>query len=145
MKRLTVGVAVMMTMGFAAAPALACRIAGDFNAEDVNSADLIVVGRIQNYRVVQQRYPYAQFDVLVDRVVKGGAPPRLTAILNTQSGGVPKTLSGDKHFVALRKVQAGSLGDMKFSWQVVATTCGPSYLFPMNGHQADRVRRFFKF
>jgi hypothetical protein len=47
-----IAAALAMTLTATTAPAEACRIAVPVSLEDVRRADLVVVGRIVNYRIV---------------------------------------------------------------------------------------------
>lgn len=144
--RLIAAAGLALALTFGAAPSLACRITKDFDVKDLEPADVIVLGRIQNYKVVRERYPYARFDVVVDQVVKGAPRQKLTVVWGPGSFEPPERMTKGEYFVALRKPNARTSTYAKdASWEVVAEICGQSYMFPVDSWQAERVRRFVKF
>ena len=128
--RLWVAPFVALAAMMAAAPAQACRMNTPLNIEDVQFADVVVVGRIANYRIVRdhefrrkmlasphmrpedrKRYgprtgllpDYARFEILVDEVLAGTAPRRLIATWDNSTFGVPETMAPGPFLIALRR------------------------------------------
>ena len=52
--RLIAAAGLALALTFGAAPSLACRITKDFDVKDLEPVDVIVLGRIQNYKVVRE-------------------------------------------------------------------------------------------
>jgi hypothetical protein len=102
----------------AAAPAHACRIWVPLEPEDVGFANTVLVGRVENYRIIQHDpsgktpdkvvrsanllWDYAQFDVVVEEVIAGKAPRRLTVTWDNSTFGEPDTLAPGPYLIALR-------------------------------------------
>ena len=114
----------------ATAPAHACRMNAPLNIEDVRFADVVVVGRIANYRIVRDHEfrrkmlasphmrpedrkhygpttslmpDYARFEIVVDEVLAGTAPKRIVATWDNSTFGVPETMAPGPYLIALRR------------------------------------------
>lgn len=129
------GKALTLALGLgllSASPAEACRIRASFVAEDVRLAELVVIGRIANYRIVldedgarQRRkilertdldpslrasleaaqgslWDYARFDILVDQVLVGKAGAKLTATWDNSTFPEPASMPPGEYLIALR-------------------------------------------
>jgi hypothetical protein len=107
-------------------PANACITGADMDLHDIEYADVVVVGRVVNYEIVRdpvarQRYrdmpwlreilkddphgfmsDYARFDILVDDVLRGKAPNRLTVTWDNSTFGEPKDMRPGLFLIALR-------------------------------------------
>lgn len=113
----------------ASQPALACRIRGQIDLRDVRYADVVLVGRISNYRIIrdedfrermlsnpnltpdmremyagrQSLLPdYARFDIEVAEVLVGTAPDRLSATWDNSTFGEPESMRPGPFLIALR-------------------------------------------
>ena len=123
----TVAATIMVLPG--AADACMIRVAPPF--EDVSYADIVVIGRVENYRIVRdqawrdqmlsspglsaeerERYQdperqilsdYARFDVQVDEVVVGQAAETLAVTWHNSTFGVPDQLPQGRYLIALRR------------------------------------------
>lgn len=128
--RLSVAAAMALAAVTAAAPARACRIYVPLNIEDVRFADVVVVGRIANYRIVRDHEfrrkmlasphmrpedrkhygptssllpDYARFEIVVDEVLAGTAPKRIVATWDNSTFGEPETMASGPFVIALRR------------------------------------------
>jgi hypothetical protein len=122
--------AAVLAAAIATAPANACRMYAPFHVEDVRYADVVVVGRIANYRIVRDtefrrkmlKSPhlrpedrefyesgttllpdYARFDVEVDQILFGTAPRRLAVTWDNSTYGEPETMAAGPFLIALRR------------------------------------------
>lgn len=115
----------------AGAPGYACRVWVPLVPGDIKYADVVVTGRIVNYRIVRDEgfrrrmlaspmlgpemrklyedkdalllSDYARFDVLVDRVLVGKAPRKLSVTWDNSTFAEPKTMAARPFLIALRK------------------------------------------
>lgn len=113
-----------------ALPSVACMMPAERDLHDVKYADIVVVGRIVDYRIVRdpvarQRYrdmvasspkwreimpkeprgfmtDYARFDIVVDEVLRGKAPDRLAATWDNSTFGEADDMGPDTFLIALR-------------------------------------------
>jgi len=104
------------------------------NLEDVNYADVVVIGRILNYRIVRDETfrrrmlasprlstemrriyedprrlllpDYARFEIQVERVLVGRAPARLSATWDNSTFGEPERMPAGSYLVALRRASS---------------------------------------
>ena len=114
----------------ASEPAYACRMYAATVLEDVKYADVVLVGRISNYRIVrdlEQRqrmlrlpnlsaemrkmyedptksllWDHARFDVQVDQVLFGKVPRRLSVTWDNSTFGEPGQMPAGPFLIALR-------------------------------------------
>lgn len=114
----------------ASGPAQACRLPAPLVLDDVRFADVVVVGRIRNYRIVRdeefrrkmldnpkisadmRRFyegpdtllsDYARFDVDVDRVLAGKAPSSVSVTWDNSTFGEPEKMATGPFLIALRR------------------------------------------
>ncbi len=133
MRRLAITMTSIPAAFGSAAPAQACRMHVDTELEDVRFADVVVVGRIANYRIIpdeeirrQRREQlarpdlapslraiferqtsfltdYARFDILVDDVLVGQAGRKLTVTWDNSTFGEPASMPSGPYLIALRR------------------------------------------
>lgn len=111
-------------------PAQACVMMADFEAEDVQYADAVVIGRIQNYEIVKdpkkheeheafrRKHPeifkdvkssgrllsdYARFEIRVDEVLRGNVYEVIRATWDNSTFGEPTQMPTGPYLIALRK------------------------------------------
>jgi hypothetical protein len=117
-------------------PAHACRIYAGIDLNDVSYADVVVVGRISNYRIVRDEdtrrkmlsipslsaemrktyedpseillWDYARFDVLVSEVLTGTAPKKLSVTWDNSTFGEPEKMPSGPFLIALRNPSSKS-------------------------------------
>ena len=113
------------------APSHACRMYVQPNLEDVYYADVVVIGRVSNYRIVRDEAfrrrmlaspslpadmrrlyedprqslmtDHARFDIQVDDVLVGGAPARLSVTWDNSTFGEPDQMPDGPYLIALRR------------------------------------------
>ena len=125
--------AAMTTAATAAFPnsALACRVFVSPSFHDIRFADVVVIGRIENYRIIRDEAfrgqmlaapgltsemrkiyadpkhgllsDYARFDVRVDEVLVGQTSRKLTATWDNSTYGEPEEMAPGRYLVALRR------------------------------------------
>jgi hypothetical protein len=93
------------------APARACTEGAELVLGDVRYADTVVLGRIANYSVVAREkdedlgpiFEYSRFDVIVDEVLKGHAPPIITVTWENSTFAQPEKIGPPgKYLIALQ-------------------------------------------
>lgn len=117
--------ASFVAMAFAGAPAHACIRLIPVELDDIEYADVVVVGRIDNYKVVldpiaRERFAnsleispesmgkpifisdYSTFEVLVDDVLIGKVPQTLTVTWHGSMFSIPETMPSGPFLIALR-------------------------------------------
>lgn len=123
--------AALLVLMAVSQPANACRIRVPTNLHDVSYANLVVIGRVENYRVVRDEAlrremlsrlapdsslrslysdpngglltDYARFDIVVEQVLKGTAPRRLAVTWDASTFGEPDSLPAGPLLIALRQ------------------------------------------
>jgi hypothetical protein len=110
-------------IGGIAGPAYGCRIHSQLKLDDIRYADIVVVGRVSNYRKIldpeaRTRWTkmygpwkepdsfmsdYAMFDVTVDEVLTGDPPRTFTVEWDNSTFGEPETMAAGPFLIALRK------------------------------------------
>lgn len=71
---------LFVALTLAGAPAHACMARAPIELADIKYADVVVMGHISNYTIVLDPIffsDYSRFDVLVEEVLIGEAPPLL--------------------------------------------------------------------
>jgi hypothetical protein len=107
-----------------AAPARACTEGAELVLSDVQYADTVVLGRIANYSRVSEKgdpfigliYPYSRFDIVVDEVLKGHAPPVLTVTwVNSTFAQPEKVGPPGKYLIALQSPESAVVPPLRAS------------------------------
>jgi hypothetical protein len=114
----------------------ACMMSVPQKLEDVRYADVVVIGRIANYRIIRdeafrkwmlksptlsaderKRYQdpkeglitdYARFDIDVEEVLAGRAPARLSATWDNSTFSEPERMKPGRYLIALRRPSSAS-------------------------------------
>ncbi len=161
------------------APAQACRMHAPLKLEDVRFAELVVVGRVANYRIVRDhefrrrmlRSPHltpemrrqygpnsilmsdhARFDVLVDEVLVGTPPRRLTVTWSNSTFALPETMAAGPFVIALRRAGAPApplRGPSATIWgggdpqalTLLQAPCSSAFMFAVASGEARTLRR----
>ncbi|MCW3796205.1 hypothetical protein OMW55_00070 [Sphingomonas sp. BN140010] len=112
-------------------PAYACRTDAELDLHDVRFADVVLVGRVLNYRIVRDEAfrrrqlsdpnlpddmrkiysdpdklllsDYARFEVLVDEVLTGSVPSKIVVTWDNSTFGEPKEMESGPFLLALRR------------------------------------------
>ena len=120
---------IVFAFAFASQPAYACMTVAPLKLEDVRYADVVVTGRVFNYKIIRDvefrkqmlanpklspedraRYEgprqllpdYARFEVQVQEVLKGKVPDRITVTWNNSTFGEPEEMASGPFLIALR-------------------------------------------
>ena len=123
--------AFALGLAFAAAPASACAVHEPLNIRSALSADLVVTGRIGNYRAGRGGNEW--FDVTVAEVLRGRAGRRVTVRHSDRMLGPPERLRRGPVLIALRN-EGGSYAIL---WHI----CSDPFLLPAGSAQALATRR----
>ncbi|WP_242122939.1 hypothetical protein [Sphingobium sp. Sx8-8] len=114
----------------------ACRTFVSPKFEDVIYADVVVIGRIDNYRIIRDEAfrkrmlatpnlsapmrktyedptqgllsDYARFDIQVEQVLIGHAPSKLSVTWNNSTFGEPEKMGAGRYLIALRRPNSAS-------------------------------------
>jgi len=114
----------------------ACMVSVPQKLEDVRYADVVVIGRIANYRIIRDEAfrrrmlkspnlpadlrkmyqdpkgglmtDYARFDIDVEEVLAGRAPARLAATWDNSTFGEPDRMKPGRYLIALRRPSSAS-------------------------------------
>lgn len=125
-------------------PAHACRISRAADLADLAEADLVVVGKLSNY-TIKSGGSYAQFDILVDKVLKGEAPGRVAATWDNSTFGLPAEMHSGQVLVALqRPASAGgkiwiSANADRGLYAVLQRPCTRAFLFEADDGEAAAI------
>lgn len=131
MRRVPFAIVAALAALFAAQPASACRMHVERQVEDIRYADVVVVGRITDYRIVRDMEfrrqmlanpdlsqnlraiyedpdktllgDYAEFNIAVSHVLKGEAPRKLTVTWSNSTFGIPASIPPAKLLIGLRR------------------------------------------
>jgi hypothetical protein len=134
MMRHSIGLALALATAFAAVPARACAVHEALNLRSALGADLVVVGRIGNYRM--ERGGYERFDVAVAEVLRGRAGRNVTVRYSGRMLGPPERLPRRPALIALRS-EGGSYAIL---WHI----CSDPFLLPAGSAQAMETRRLLR-
>lgn len=171
--------AVAVIGALAGTSAYACRVHKELVPGDIRYADVVVTGRIVNYRIVRdeafrrrmlaspmltpdmRRFyadknagvisDYARFDVLVDEVLVGKAPRRISVTWDNSTFGEPKTMDAGRFLIALRKTDSRTPplrgpsatilpSPEPGSLTVLQAPCADAFILANAGDQARAVR-----
>jgi hypothetical protein len=128
--------------------AWACRVEKPFEPKVVWYADVVVIGRVANYRMANG---YARFDIVVDRSLKGIPPAKIPATWDNSTFAYPDTMPSTRFLIALRSsapVRAMPNGQTASVIQnplpgvmtVLQEVCAQPFLLPGNSKDAADVR-----
>lgn len=130
MLRRSIMTALVPVSAFAAAPASACAVHTPVQPAAVRSADLVVVGRIANYRAAAHS---ARFDVVVGEVLRGRAGRTLAARLDGTMYGAPRSAPRGRVLIAMRIDRGGPV--------VLQGMCSPPFILEAGSARAQQARR----
>ena len=134
MMRHSIGLALALATTFAAAPASACAVHEPLNLRSALSADLVVVGRIGNYRA--EPSGSERFDVAVAEVLRGRAGRNVTVRYSGRMLGPPERLPRRPVLIALHN-EGGSYSIL---WHI----CSDPFLLDARSAQANATRRMLR-
>ena len=159
-----------VAMILAGAPAHACITSVPVELVDIEYADVVVVGRIDNYTIVRDPVArqmfadsndllpdrrkslesesfmsdYSRFDVIVDEVLLGKAPQTLTVIWDNSTFSLPETMPSGPLLIALRGPFPSS-GTILSSPEsnfltVLQAPCSAPFMFATESDEANAIR-----
>lgn len=131
MMRHSIAAAIALVTAFAAAPAQACAVHQPLDLRSALSADLVVTGRIGNYRV--EPGGNERFDVTVAEVLRGRAGRRVTVRYSGRMLGPPRSLPRRPVLIALR-AEGGAYAIL---WHI----CSDPFLLDARSASAVATRR----
>lgn len=123
-------------------PANACEMHAPFDINDAENADLVVIGNIENYRLLpfrgSSKADYAQFDVVVDKVIHGKSASAITVNWPNSTFALPESLPSGSMLIALGRPMLTTTGNAASralhdgkSYSLVQAACsGPVILNP---------------
>ncbi|MEN2710917.1 hypothetical protein ACQKOH_05460 [Sphingomonas sp. NPDC092331] len=151
-----------------AVPAQACMTFVPLQAEDVRYADTVVIGRVEKYRIIRHDptgrkadqvvkspgpiWDYARFEVVVDQVLLGRAPRRLSVTWDNSTFDEPESMGPGPYLIALRNparpipplrgpsatIFPAPRADLP---TLLQAPCSSPFLLPAAGGDADAVRK----
>lgn len=119
-RRSFLAVVASLSCLFVALPASACRAHASLELSDIQYASVVVVGRIQNYEIVQATderskfwrarskskkilSDYARFEVVVDEVLSGHPPQVIPVTWDNSTFGEPEAMKAVPYLIGLRE------------------------------------------
>jgi hypothetical protein len=136
--------------------AWACALVRELDLEDVLYADVVVIGRVSNYRIEDVALNegntgrFARFDIQVDYVLKGEAP----GIIPTALGySIPAEMPAKPQLFALRNRELGShwppgssgtlrpIVDRVEQFSILASLCGPPLILDALDEKVSQITR----
>lgn len=154
MRGLSLSLLLVAATTLAGGPAAACRMEAPFKPEDAAAlADLVVLGEIENYRLVKELdHPFeyvafARFDIRVAEVLKGEAPERVSAFWAHHMG-VPETKEPGPYLIGLLKPESPELDRSDHphddTMGVFHRSCSRPFLLSPESQEAQAVREALK-
>ncbi len=168
MRRCLQALVVSLSFLLMASPASACRAFAALELSDIQYADVVVVGRIQKYEIVQPTdkrsnfwrakskskkilSDYARFDVVVDEALVGQPPQVITVTWDNSTFGEPEAMKSVPYLIALRESgskapplrgpSATTLPNPEPSLlSVLQAPCAPAFIFETTSVQAETIR-----
>jgi len=139
MLRRSIMTALALAAAVAASPASACAVHTPVSPSAVGAADLVVVGRIVNYRPGEGGRR-ATFGVAVAEVLRGRAGRTLAVRLDPTMYGAPRTMPRAPVLIALRN-GGGASGPGLI---VLQGMCSPPFILEAGSAPARAARRLLR-
>ena len=134
MMRHSIGAAFALATAFAAASAQACAVHEPLNLRSALSADLVVTGRIVNYRTDARRNEVV--DIAVSEVLRGRAGRLVTVDFSGRMLGPPGALPRGPVLAALQRNGGGYV----ILWHI----CSDPFLLRAGSANAVATRRLLR-
>ena len=156
MRRYLIPVAFIAQATFSPDHAYACMTQAPLNPIHIEHADVVVTGRIANFRIVRHTAAggnlyddHAQFDLVVDEVLRGSAGTTLSVEWHNSTFALPRSMEPGPFLIALRRAGSGPFRATPIitaerrpgSWAVLQTPCAPPFIFDSTSAQADAIRK----
>jgi hypothetical protein len=136
----------------------ACMTQAPIVLADVKYAEVVVLGRIANYEVVgDPGYldAYARFDILVDEVLLGKAPQKLTVTWDNSTYGEPESMESGPFLIALRDPRSRTLPLRGPSATILPNPeaslltllqapCAQPFMFPSTSNEAREIQEILQ-
>lgn len=123
-------------------PAMACRAFVKLDPTYVRHADIVVLGRVVDYKKLDEPAYSANFKIIVDEVLAGEAHGVLSAFWDNSTFGTPDTFPADQMLIALRKPYANlSDNSEPRPRHVLRMTCSDPFMFLGSSDEAKAVRK----
>jgi len=128
MRRFVRCAAVIGLIAVSSDGANACAMVGTLNLDNVRYADIVVVGRLSNYRVhLEQRdsgtWRIGMVDLRIEQVLKGEAPESISVAIDDRGRGLSPRLTDGPQLVAIRIADSGSPRGPRSVWgQIIPIT-----------------------
>ncbi|WP_244548229.1 hypothetical protein [Bosea vaviloviae] len=132
--------AVVFAIALESQPAHACRVPAQLKFFDINHADVVVIGRISNYRIIRPSQlrkffedvdrhlsDYARFDVEVEELLVGKSSGILSVIWDNSNFVKPEAMASGPFLIALSDPNS-SMPPFRGSSAVISPRQGPSLL-----------------
>jgi len=140
-RRLAVVLASVISLTTSAV-ANACRVPARFDPTYVRHAGIVVIGRVVDYRKLDAVANYARFEIIVDEVLVGVAPHRLSATWRNSTFERPEALPSEPMLIALRDTRATMKPHSEQrSEEVLQATCSTAFMLLNGSDGAKAVRR----
>lgn len=146
--------ALFASLALASATAHACIRILPVELADIDYADVIVVGSIDNYEIVgdaDRIGSYARFDVLVDEVLLGDPPQKIAVTWYNSTFTLPKSVPSRSLLIALRDPASetpplrstGSIFPSSRSdlLTLLQAPCSSPFMFASGSEEAKAIRQ----
>lgn len=146
--------ALFVAMALAGAPAHACIRMVPVELADIEYADVVVVGRIDDYELVGNEgliSSYAKLDVLVEEILLGNAPQEIPVTWENSTFSIPKTMPSGSFLIALRDPESempplrssGTIFPSPKSdfLTVLQAPCSGPFIFASGSDEAKAIRQ----
>ena len=154
MRNRAVLAALFVAMALAGTPAHACITSVPVELADIECADVVVVGRIDNYELVGNEgfiSSYARFDILVEEVLLGHAAQKISVTWDNSTFSIPKTMPAGPFLIALRDPRSempplrssGTIfpGPNSDLLTVLQAPCSSPFMFASGSKEAKVIRQ----
>ena len=171
-RRSFLAVVVSFSILFVTLPASACRAHAALELSDIQYASVVVVGRIENYEIVQPTdarsnfwrskskskrilSDYARFDVVVDEVLAGHPPQVIPVTWDNSTFGEPDAMKAVPYLIGLREPGSKTLplrgpsatilpSPEPDSLTVLQAPCAPAFILEATSDEVRTIRDALK-
>ena len=171
-RRSFLAVVVSLSILFVTLPASACRARAAIELSDIQYASVVVVGRIENYEIVQPTdarsnfwrskskskrvlSDYSRFDVVVDEVLAGHPPQVIPVTWDNSTFGEPDAMKAVQYLIGLREpgsksppLRGPSATTLPTpepdSLTVLQAPCAPAFILEATSDEARTIRDALK-
>jgi len=138
--RLASALTLVIPLGMAT-PAMACQGGPAFDPSYVRHADIVVVGRIVDYKKLDDYADHANFKIIVKDVLVGKAYVVLSVVWGNSTFARPDALPTDPMLIALRNRPTVRLdNNSQPILEVLQVPCSKAFMFIDGSDRAKAVR-----